>query len=321
MYNYCTLFDSFYLSRGIAMYESLVANSKNFHLYIFAFDELSLRILKDLNLENATIISLSEFETPALLKTKPSRTKGEYCWTCTPATLMHVLKKYNVDSCTYIDSDLIFYSDPSILIDELAGKRKSVLITEHRYSGYARLYSNKRSGRFCVQFNTFMNSDESIKVLEKWMNQCIDWCYARYEDGKFGDQKYLDEWPLQYNNVHILENEGGGMAPWNILKYRFIDRKGIHAARKAEKNYFPVIFYHFQYVKFLPDGSADIGWYFIPRNVLRLFYIPYLIRVRNIENRLKKNYPDFEPGITDFKINNLKSLILKKLAGYNIIKL
>lgn len=321
IYNYCTLFDSFYLSRGIAMYESLLANSTNFHLYIFAFDDLSFHILKDLKLEKATIISLDEFETPELLNIKSTRTKGEYCWTCTPGTIMHVLEKYKADSCTYVDSDLIFYSDPAVLIDELAGNSKSVLITEHRYSGYAKLYSNKRSGRFCVQFNTFMNTDESIRVLDKWMNQCIDWCFARYEDGKFGDQKYLDEWPLKYNNIHILENEGGGMAPWNILKYNYNDREGIHAVRKGEKSEFPVIFYHFQYVKFLPDGSADIGWYYIPRDVLKLFYIPYLRKVRDIEERLMRNYPEFRPGITDFQINNLKSLVLKKFARYNIIKL
>ena len=48
MYNYCTLFDSNYLTRGLAMYESLKKYSSNFHLFIFAFDSKSYDLLKKL---------------------------------------------------------------------------------------------------------------------------------------------------------------------------------------------------------------------------------------------------------------------------------
>ena len=72
-----------------------------------------------------------------------------------------------------------------------------------------------------MQFITFLNEENSLKVLDKWRKQCIDWCYARYEDGKFGDQKYLDEWPSIYQNIHILQHQGGGIAPWNLRQYRF----------------------------------------------------------------------------------------------------
>src|SRR5512133_3761339 len=83
--NFCTLFDSFYLSRGLAMYESLKKQSASFHLFIFAFDELSYNILIDLKLDDVTVISLSEFETPELIEVKKSRSVAEYCWTCTPS--------------------------------------------------------------------------------------------------------------------------------------------------------------------------------------------------------------------------------------------
>ena len=77
MYNYCTLFDSNYLTRGLAMYESLKKNSDKFHLYIFSFDDRSCKVLKELKLEAATIIQLEEFEDDELLNIKKSRTPGE----------------------------------------------------------------------------------------------------------------------------------------------------------------------------------------------------------------------------------------------------
>ena len=141
------------------MYESLNDQSNNFHLFIFAFDDLSFKILQKLSLDFTTVISLDQFETDELREVKKSRTTAEYCWTCTPSTVSYILKNYDVPHCTYIDADLYFYSDPSVLISEMEENGKSVLITEHRFSPLPRLYEEKRGGRFCVQFITFLNKE------------------------------------------------------------------------------------------------------------------------------------------------------------------
>lgn len=324
MHNFCTLFDSFYLSRGLAMYESLKEHTSDFHLYIFAFDDLTCEILRDIKLEKVTVISLTEFETTELIKVKKERSKAEYCWTCTPSVLAHVLEKYNVPDCTYIDSDLFFYSDPIVLISELDKHNKNVLITEHRFSYLPRLYEKRRGGRFCVQFMTFRNEESSLKVLDKWKIQCINWCYARYEDGKFGDQKYLDEWPLIYQNIHILQHSGGGIAPWNLQQYTFIkDGNSITGRIKKSGSVFDVVFFHFQYVKLLANGSYDVGWYLIPSYVKKLFYFPYLKKIVEIENKLQDLNANYHTGFTNFKINSFKNFLkagFKKSFGYNIIK-
>ena len=189
------------------MYESLSRYSKEFHLYIFAFDELAYEILVKLKLTDVTVISLHDFETEELKDKKKTRSVAEYCWTCTPSTIAYVLENFNVPDCTYIDSDLCFYSDPSVLIKEMIENKKNVLITEHRFSSLPAMYELKRGGRFCVQFITFLNEESSLKVLDRWRKQCINWCYARYEDNKFGDQKYLEEWPMIYSNIHILQHQ------------------------------------------------------------------------------------------------------------------
>src|ERR1043165_7206868 len=101
MLNFCTLFDKNYMSRGVAMYQSLSRHCKDFHLYIFAFDEQSDATLRKMNMKNASVVSLKDFEDPELLSVKSSRTRTEYCWTCTSSTILFCIQKFNLTNCTY----------------------------------------------------------------------------------------------------------------------------------------------------------------------------------------------------------------------------
>lgn len=292
MLNFCTLFDSNFLSRGIAMYESLKKHCLNFHLYIFAFDDKSLELLNKLELPNITVISLLEFEDEELLKIKNSRSKGEYCWTCTPSTILYVIKKYNVDSCTYLDADLYFFSDPKILIDEL--KDKSVMITSHRYT--PKYDQSKFSGKYCVQFMTFKNNKKGLEVLNWWRNACLEWCYNRYEDGKFGDQKYLDDWTERFDCVHELEHLGGGMAPWNIQQYKVLKKEDkLFAIEKSSGKEFKVIFYHFHNLNFTDYNLLLIGSYELSFNIKSLIYKTHLKHLQIIKSKIYQIDKSFDP--------------------------
>ena len=272
MYNYCTLFDSNYLTRGLAMYESLKKHTKNFHLFIFAFDDMCYEILQKLNLDFVTIISLKEFEDEDLLKVKNDRTVAEYCWTATPSAIKYCIEKYNLENCTYVDADVYFFGDPSVLINEMGDK--SVLITEHRYT--PEYDQSSTSGIYCVQFLTFKNDENGMEVLNWWRKACLEWCYDRVEDGKFGDQKYLDDWPIRFKGIHILQHPGGGVAPWNIQQY------------KLEENPFELIFYHFHGLKFLPNNKVDLGPYRLRKEDIRIIYKPYLLHLEDIRKRIEK---------------------------------
>ena len=43
--NFCTLFDSYYLDKGLALYLSLKKVCDNFRLYVFCFDDVAFQIL------------------------------------------------------------------------------------------------------------------------------------------------------------------------------------------------------------------------------------------------------------------------------------
>jgi hypothetical protein len=249
MLNFCTLFNSSFLSRGLAMYESLKKYCAEFHLYIFAFDDKTYKVLSSLNLDKASIISLKDFENPELLAIKKTRTPTEYFWTCTPATIEYVINEYQVPECTYLDADIYFFGDPKILLDEIGNK--SVLITEHGYFP-KEFDQTATSGRFCVQFITFKNNEAGLNILKNWKELCFKWCYVKMEEGKFGDQKYLDDWPEKYpEDVHILKNIGGGAAPWNTQRFSyFLKNKRTYIKDLTTNKTQQLIFYHFHGLRF-----------------------------------------------------------------------
>lgn len=233
MINFCTLFDSFYLAKGLALYRSLQSVSSDFHLFVMAFDEKSFRFLKQMECENLTVQWLNNFETPELLAVKAERTRGEYCWTCGPSVIHYFMTTYNLPSLTYIDADMMFYSNPQVLFDEIGDA--DIAVSPH-------FIEHEAAGKFCVQFNYFKNSAEGMRALVWWKDCCIEWCYNKYEDGKYGDQGYVEQFPSLFNNVHIMEHRGTGVASWNMNSYSFhtednsIIYKGVT---------FPIVFFHY----------------------------------------------------------------------------
>jgi hypothetical protein len=305
--NFCTLFDSHYFSRGIAMYESLARSCDNFHLFVFAFDDACLQTLISLQFPHMTVISLAEFEDDELLRVKPGRTIAEYCWTCTSSTILYVLEQFHVDQCTYLDADLFFFSSPTILFEEMG--RRSILITEHRYT--PKYDKAKKSGTYCVQFISFRNDTNGLKALRWWRERCLEWCFARLEDGKFGDQLYLEDWPTRFEGVHVLKHLGGGLAPWNIQQYdMMIQGTQLFGKERLTGKEFPAVFYHFHYVRLFRNGLVELGRRELSSEILTLLYRPYLRALYGVGERLRKFPISFDPhGMSDYK-RSLKTPLL-----------
>ncbi len=294
--NFCTLFDSGYLQRGLALYESLLKTCSQFHLYIMAFDDKSFEVLTELALPSMTVVNLKEFETKELLNVKPTRSRAEYCWTCGPSVIYYFITKYNLDACTYLDADLMFYRSPQILFDEIGDN--SVAMTDH-YAPF-----EVPAGRYCVQFMFFRNDEWGMKALTWWRDRCIEWCYAHFEDGKYGDQKYLEEFPTRFQKVYVLKTRGAGIASWNMMQYEFDSKKCTLVFNQNEE---PIVFVHFHALSIqlinnivvLKPATFDIN-----KNALFLFdkYAALLVTVYN-------NYLD--SSVISYRIK--KRLFLKKV--------
>ncbi len=250
MRHFCTLFDSNYLLKGVAMLRSLKQHCPDAHVDVLCMDQLTRDLLERLRLPDVACLSLAEVEDEALLAVKPTRSVAEYCWTLSPCLPWYVMQhNLHVQEITYLDADLYFYGALQPLFDEIGAA--SIAIIEHRFS--PPLKHLEMNGRFCVQWVGFKRDEQGMACLARWREQCIEWCFHRLEEKRMGDQKYLDEWPVTYSNLCILTHPGAGVAPWNYSQNRF--------DRCAEQGFtvdgVPLIFYHFHQFQLLANGDFD----------------------------------------------------------------
>jgi hypothetical protein len=216
---FCTYFDRNYVSRALALYDSLTACQENFQLFMLCMDEEAASAINRLSLPRVRVTRLPELEeaNPALLKTKNQRSTIEYYYTCGPSYLLYVLLRYpEVDLLTYLDADLFFFSSPEPIFQELGDN--SVGVIEHRF---------KR---------------ESLKRL----------CYDRVEGSRFADQKYLDEFPRLFNGVRVIHHPGANLAPWNLSSHSISN----HADAVLVDGR-PLIFFHFHGFKMIKSWLFD----------------------------------------------------------------
>lgn len=322
MLNFTTLFDSYYLDKGIALYRSLERCCKDFTLYIFCFDDRSYKILNEQHFAHAVILHHSCFETPALLEKKAERSKAEYCWTCTSVTIQYVLDNYPVDSCTYLDSDLYFYHDPQLLFDEIDAAGADTCIVEHRFKDddYGRRLE-QRNGKYCVEFNFFRQNENARKALSWWRDKCYEWCYDIPEPDRMGDQKYLNRFTTLFTNVHELQYLGGGVAPWNLEQYSILPTKGedIEMVETKTGKKFLLVFYHFQNIRYMPGRRVNIKSQTRNKALKYAIYIPYLKEIEEIREMLTRVYGlNFDPARLVRSSNPIVGFLQRHFAALKV---
>ena len=305
---FCTYFDSRYLPRALALFPSVRRLAAAARLYALCMDDLAYEVLEGLSWEGLIPVRLAQFEEGdgALAAAKANRSRVEYYFTCTPSLPCYLMDRNpEIERIFYIDADFYFFSDAAAIGDEMGSG--SVYIVEHRFPQSQRAL--EKYGRFNVGILGFRNDASGRQCLERWRCLCLQWCYDRLEDGRFADQKYLDDWPAAVDGLVISQHPGINLGPWNKANYR-LDA----ADRVPRVNGVPVVCYHFHGMSFYRGGLVELqrADYGSPlgRNWTRWLYKPYLRELASV----KRHLPAAERG--DLRYPGLMALLglLPRLA-------
>jgi len=299
---FVTLFDSRYLSRGLALYRSLERHCGDFTLRAVCMDAESAVLLRRLAPDRLEVIELAELEAhdTGLRAVRNNRSTVEYFWTATPCVCLLALEREpDLPAVTYLDADLLFFNSPDAIFSELDDQ--SILLVPHRWAPEHRRHetgdgtSDEAWGIFNVQFMTFRRDAKAMAALRWWRERCLESCLAAVHPGRFGDQKYLDDWPERFAGVRVLEHVGAGLAPWNVSQY---DLGRAHGRIRVDG--LELIFHHYQglwlhpptpFARLLAKGPSSYcrgpsppGWAWsvrwgLSQAVIDLLWAPYVQRV------------------------------------------
>jgi hypothetical protein len=210
--------------------------------------------LNSTGLKNVNLVKLEELEwaCPDLTRVRGERKLVEYYFTCKPALIGFLLKTNpRVDRLTYLDADLYFFADHSLLNDELSAA--SIAIVEHRFA--SNLQSLAVTGRYNAGWISIKRDPAGLACVEWWQQRCIEWCYDKPDNGRYGDQGYINEFSRLFDNVATVAHKGANLAPWNIGSFSISLDNG-----RVVVDGEPLVFFHFHGLRQLRSWLFDSGF-------------------------------------------------------------
>ncbi len=303
-----TILDRNYLVKTLAFYDAIVKFNKEYVFWFLCLDKGTKEILEKLALSNVTAMNVEEVGDKELLATRSNRNIAEFAFTSKPAWINYILSKAQKgDVLIYADNDIIYFAPPEDIAERMEKNDHSIGITSHKFLE-KKEWMNKKIGRYNAGLVYLIADKNSRLCVSEWRKQCIDWCYLKYEDGKFADQLYMNKWPQKYKGVYEIPDKGVNLGSWNIYDFKITNKNG---------NFFvdekPLVCYHFHRIKFYIDGNKikPLPIYIYHKELYEI-YIEYL---ENAWKKMVTQDKDWSRGFIDkpsflrIAIQNIKRLI------------
>ena len=276
--------NSSYLPRLAALDKSLGPQNEKLHKKYLNLDESPWPAEWEQLLDGQVI------QLPYLLASNPriapalkDRTLVEKFFTLGPQFLSeHLSLVAEGDWVVYCDADIKFFSSLEEVLAPFHSQ--SVVLARHNHFWWNRARLHKY-GEYNVGLVAFRNTTDGRRALEYWAESCLEWCYDKVEDGKYADQKYLEDFTRLGLAVAVDSRRGSNLAPWNSP-----NRK---VTRGESGKYFlgqiPILYFHMQGLK-RSNSEWELGhlsYLNVAGQALkRDIYLPYLSELEDTLGRM-----------------------------------
>lgn len=142
-------------------------------------------------------------------------------------------------------------------------------------------------GRYNAGFVGFKKNNVGARAVNLWSDLCNDWCFAYKSDGKFADQKYLDQISSNFINSVAETSFGINLGLWSFSQDTRV---------RTEKSEFQVgenklISFHFHSIRFSRNFIfMDLHRYqrlAFSGEIREKIYAPYVDELRNVKKILR----------------------------------
>ncbi|WP_276484061.1 hypothetical protein [Paraflavitalea pollutisoli] len=162
-----------------------------------------------------------------------------------PKAFQYLLQERGFDTVIYLDPDIQVFDSLNNL--DTALHEANILLTPHIYTPIP--LDGKQPaesvflnfGLYNLGFLAVRAHDEVYRFLDWWKERTYQQGYIDVYNGIFVDQLPVNFVPLFFKGVHILQDPGLNMAPWNLHE-RTLTTQGM---QQLVNNTHPLRFFHF----------------------------------------------------------------------------
>ena len=129
------------------------------------------------------------------------------------------------------------------------------------------------------EFDITKNDLDGYRCAFSWKNWLLTVGHEYYEShSTCGDQKYLELFPILFDNVIVLDKFIGHLAPWNFLSHEYKKNKIIWNGIEQD-----LLYCHFSNFKLTPNGyvvAARHGYNSPPNQYIKSISDEYYEKLR-----------------------------------------
>ena len=217
MQTFCTIITGDYFPKAVVLFKSIRNYNKEISLHVLVADNKP--IANDPVIDGLKIITTENLSAYPLVNSLYKKyahiNLDNFRWSMKPVFASYLLRS-GYDKIIYVDCDMFFVNDYNFLLDEL--DNYDILLTPHWNNrnpliNETSFLSNFTSGIFSAGF--FGANKKGLNALDWWANACHFMMGEHIAIGVHDDQRYLDIFPVLFENTKIIRHRGCNIGAWN----------------------------------------------------------------------------------------------------------